>query len=69
MPKRYVTFFSSNGFIMNNWQPAGTETAFTLPGTLAPLTPHKGDCLFMRGLANEASSTRPTRTTPPVPAC
>jgi Protein of unknown function (DUF1552) len=54
-PKRYVTFFSSNGFMMDSWQPVGTETNFTLPGTLAALTPYKADLLFMRGLANEAS--------------
>jgi hypothetical protein len=54
-PKRYVTWFSSNGFIMDNWQPTGTESNFTLTGTLSALTPHKDNLIFMRGLANEAS--------------
>jgi hypothetical protein len=54
-PKRFVTFFTSNGSIMDVWQPTGTETNFTLTGSLQALTPHKGDLVFMRGLANEAS--------------
>lgn len=55
VPKRFVVFFSSNGTIKDQWQPTGTETAFTLSPILAPLEAHKSDLLIMRGLNNEAS--------------
>jgi hypothetical protein len=54
-PKRFVTFFQSNGSVADVWQPTGTETNFTLGSTLQALTPHKGNLVFMSGLANEAS--------------
>jgi hypothetical protein len=54
-PKRFVTWFTSNGSIMDVWQPTGTETSFTLTGSLQALTPHKDQLVIMRGLNNEAS--------------
>jgi hypothetical protein len=54
-PKRFVVFFSANGTIMDQWQPTGTETDFTLSPLLAPLEAHKADLLIMRGLNNEAA--------------
>jgi hypothetical protein len=54
-PKRFVVFFSANGTIMDQWQPSGTETDFTLSPILSPLTAHQSDLLIMRGLDNEAS--------------
>jgi hypothetical protein len=54
-PKRFVVFFSANGTIKDQWQPSGTETAFTLSPILAPLAAHQQDLLIMRGLNNEAS--------------
>lgn len=54
-PKRFVVFFSANGMIKDQWQPTGTETAFTLSPILMPLAAHQSDLLIMRGLNNEAS--------------
>lgn len=54
-PKRFVVFFSSNGTIKDQWQPSGTETAFTMSPILKPIEAHQGDLLIMRGLNNEAS--------------
>lgn len=55
VPKRFVVFFSANGTIMDQWQPSGTETNFTLSPLLAPLEAHKADLLILRGLNNEAA--------------
>jgi len=54
-PKRFVVFFSANGTIKDQWQPAGSETSFTLSPILKPLAAHQNDLLIMRGLNNEAS--------------
>lgn len=54
-PKRLVVFFSANGTIQDQWQPAGGETDFTMSPILAPLEAHRDDLLIMRGLNNEAS--------------
>jgi hypothetical protein len=54
-PKRFVVFFSANGTIMDQWQPEGGETDFTLSPILTALEPHRDDLLIMRGLNNEAS--------------
>jgi hypothetical protein len=54
-PKRFVVFFSANGTIKDQWQPSGTETAFTLSPILQPLAGLEPDLLIMRGLNNEAS--------------
>ncbi len=55
VPKRFVVFFSANGSIMDEWQPEGGETDFTMGRILAPLDVHREDLLIMRGLNNEAS--------------
>jgi hypothetical protein len=33
------------------WHAQGSETDFTLPAQLEPLTAHKGDCVFLNGLS------------------
>ncbi len=58
IPKRFVTVFSANGSIMDQWQPSGSETNFTLSPILSPLQAHKEDLLILRGLNNEASYVR-----------
>jgi hypothetical protein len=55
LAKRFVVFFSANGTIKDQWQPAGSETSFTLSPILKPLEPHQSDLLILRGLDNEAS--------------
>ncbi len=55
VPKRFVVFFSANGSIMDQWQPEGGETDFTMSPILSSLEPHRDDLLIMRGLNNEAS--------------
>jgi Protein of unknown function (DUF1552) len=57
--KRFVTFFSANGTIMNQWQPSGGETTFTLSPILTPLAAHRDQLLIMRGLNNEVSYNTP----------
>ncbi|HTA19870.1 MAG TPA: DUF1552 domain-containing protein [Polyangia bacterium] len=57
--KRFISLFSANGTIMNNWAPTGTETAYTLSPILAPLAAHQDHLLVLRGLANEVSYNTP----------
>jgi hypothetical protein len=57
--KRFVTFFSSNGTIMNNWQPGGADANFTLSPILSPLQTHRDHLLILRGLNNEVSYNTP----------
>jgi hypothetical protein len=58
-PKRFVSFFSPNGYIRDAWTPTGTETAFTLSRTLKPLEPHKGDIVVLDGVDNVAATKGP----------
>jgi hypothetical protein len=49
-PRRFVVFFSPNGTIAPNWEPAGTATSFQLSPILAPLAPHQGDIVIVQGV-------------------
>ena len=49
-PKRFVVFFKPDGYMPGHFWPTGTESAFTLGETLAPLEPHKRDLIIIRGL-------------------
>ena len=53
-PQRFIIMHHSQGTVLSHWIPTGTETNFTLPSILAPLNPHKDDCLFIGGLDNVA---------------
>jgi hypothetical protein len=57
--KRFITFFSSNGTIMDAWQPSGGETDFKLSPILSPLESHRQKLLVLRGLNNEVSYNTP----------
>jgi Protein of unknown function (DUF1552) len=57
--KRFIVFFSANGYIMNKWVPGGGETDFTLSPILAPLAPHRDRLLILHGLNNEVSYNSP----------
>ena len=57
--KRLITFFSANGTIMNNWQPAGGETDFVLSDILSPLMPYRDQLTIIKGLNNEVSYKSP----------
>jgi hypothetical protein len=49
-PSRYLTFFSPGGREMEAWRPKGTEDAFTLGASLAPLERLKRHLVVMNGL-------------------
>ena len=53
-PQRFIIMHHSQGTVLSHWIPTGSETNFTLPSILAPLNPHKDDCLFIGGLDNVA---------------
>jgi hypothetical protein len=49
LPRRFVVMFTPNG-LLPSWTPSGSETDFTLSPILAPLAPHQGDIVLVRGL-------------------
>ncbi|WP_159981837.1 MULTISPECIES: DUF1552 domain-containing protein [unclassified Novosphingobium] len=51
-PKRLQVFYSPNGMTMPGFQPTATGTDFTLPPTLEPLAPHRGDISVISGLGH-----------------
>jgi len=58
-PKRFVTMFSANGTIIENWRPTGGETDFTLSTILAPLEPHRAHLLVLEGLDFQSGRNGP----------
>jgi hypothetical protein len=51
VPLNFVTVYVPDGVIPSLWNPTGGETTFTLPTMAEPLTPVRGDCIFLKGLA------------------
>src|SRR5262245_58242592 len=58
-PKRFITIFTSNGYVRGKWTPTGTGADFTLSPTLAPLADHKEDLLVLSGLDMTAGREGP----------
>jgi hypothetical protein len=58
-PKRFVTMFSANGTVIENWRPAGGESDFTLSTILAPLEPHRQQILVLEGLDFQSGRNGP----------
>ena len=56
-PRRLLTFFTENGVVGSNWFPTGTEKAWTMPVSLAPLMPHQGNLLVFEGLDHVAAGS------------
>jgi hypothetical protein len=63
-PKRFITFFTPNGMIaedfdnsvvFDNWTPTGTETNFTLSPILQPLQPYKDKIIVVDGVHMQVS--------------
>ncbi len=54
-PKRLVLVTHGQGADMTRWAPTGTETAFTLSESLAPLAPIQDRLLVLDGIDNEAA--------------
>ena len=51
--KRLVIMFSPNGVFPKHFWPEGSETDFTLPGSLAPLEPFKDRLLTLHGVSDK----------------
>src|SRR5687768_2780318 len=49
-PKRFVVFYTPNGFIESTRQISGSENNFTLSGSLAPLDAYKEHLLIPSGI-------------------
>lgn len=49
-PKRFVTFYTGGGTVLNQWRPTGTETSFTFRSMNAPLEPIKQHITLLDGL-------------------
>jgi hypothetical protein len=54
--KRVLFFYFPDGVPnpegqASRWHASGSETSFSLPDTLSPLEPFKGDCIFTTGLS------------------
>jgi hypothetical protein len=51
-PKRFVVFYTPNGFVMDDWRPDGSDTALDLSRSpiLEPLAPHAADMICIDGL-------------------
>src|SRR5262245_17564890 len=54
--RRLIVFYFPDGVpapqgAASPFHPTGSETSFTLPRILEPLSPHKDACVFFRGLS------------------
>ncbi len=49
-PKRFAVVFFSNGVVTNQWNPTGTETAFTLSPILMPLKDLQSKIVVLQGI-------------------
>ena len=56
-PRRMLNFFTENGVVESNWYPSGTETAWTMPVSLAPLMPFQKNVIVFQGLDRVASGS------------
>ncbi len=54
-PRRLVMITHGQGADMTRWSPTGTENAFQLSESLAPLAPIKNQLLILDGVDNEAA--------------
>jgi hypothetical protein len=50
--KRLVVFGVWNGIRTGSWYPTGTESAFTLKSTMAPLAKHQSNLIVTKGIDN-----------------
>jgi hypothetical protein len=56
-PRRLLTFFTENGVVAGNWFPSGSEKAWTMPVSLAPLMPFQKHLIVFEGLDHTASGS------------
>src|SRR3954453_27958 len=56
-PRRMLNFFTENGVGGNNWYPSGTEKAWTMPVSLAPLMPFQSNLIVFEGLNHTAAGS------------
>jgi hypothetical protein len=56
-PRRMLNFFTENGVVESNWYPSGTEKAFTMPVSLAPLMPFQSNIIVFQGLDHTAAGS------------
>lgn len=56
-PRRLLTFFTENGVVPSNWFPSGSEKAWTMPVSLAPLQPFQKNLIVFEGLDHVASGS------------
>jgi hypothetical protein len=56
-PRRLLTFFTENGVVPSNWFPTGSEQAWTMPVSLAPLMPFQKNLIVFEGLDHVASGS------------
>jgi hypothetical protein len=56
-PRRLLTFFTENGVVGSNWFPSGSEKAWTMPVSLAPLMPFQKNLIVFEGLDHTASGS------------
>lgn len=52
----FIVFFSPGGRVEERWHPAGGETNFELPESLAPLAPFQNELVVLSGLALKSAS-------------
>jgi hypothetical protein len=56
-PRRLLTFFTENGVVPANWFPSGSEKAWTMPVSLAPLMPFQQNLIVFEGLDHTAAGS------------
>jgi hypothetical protein len=56
-PRRLLTVFTENGVVGSNWFPTGSEKAWTMPVSLAPLMPFQKNLIVFEGLDHTASGS------------
>ncbi len=57
-PKRFAAVFFSNGVVTSQWNPTGTETAFTLSPVLAPLKDLQSKIVVLQGVSMGTASAQ-----------
>lgn len=60
MPKRFLVFYTPNGFVMDKWRPRGDDTSLDLSGShiLGPLERHASDLVCIDGLDLNAAQNQ-----------
>jgi len=56
-PKRFLYYFTPNGFYMPNVEPAQTGLAYDMPPTLLPLERHRDDMTVITNLVNTPAAS------------